>query len=449
MRKILPIGKRNFVGKKFKSAKPNELNVSDKNVIKNNINKYTHQQLAIRIGKPVAAVEKFIKKEKLVSTLVIEDTNDLVVVEQISKPIEAKSPQNDAIKQPKVSQKKERKVIEKSLQKENFIRENHRKYTTNELANELNITSEGVRLYLRKLKLTAIKVSLITPKPKNEKENFIRENHEKYTIHELANELNITSEGVKFYLRKLKLTAIKVSLITPKPKNEKEDFIRENHEKYTLDELANQLHCTTKNVRYYLKKLNLTPRKSYQSEIRSEAATRKMDFIKENYQKYDINGLIKEMRSSSKTVREYLKKLELTPFKKNQSKEYSPEVIDFLRTNYRTMTAREMSDSLGSISWNTTRYLCGKLGFIKTPEEVKAVKLGWNKAVFTPEEEKYIIENHGNIALALIAINLKRTRSSVINFLRREGRKITKEQYQIIKRNMSEIAQEAKRKANT
>ena len=392
MRKILPIGKRNFVGKKFKSAKPNELNVSDKNVIKNNINKYTHQQLAIRIGKPVASVEKFIKKEKLVSTLVIEDTNDLVVVEQISKPIEAKSPQNDAIEPPKkVSKERERKVIEKSLKKTNFVREN---YQTN-------------------------------------------------TTHELAEKLNMSDEGVRFHLRKLKVKPI----ITTKPTSEKENFIRENHGKYTLDELAKELNCTTKNIRYYAKKLNLP--QSHEAQLRREEAARKVRFIKENYQKYDLAELADKLRCSTKTISNYLEKLGLKPFKKIRAKQYPPEVIEFVRANYRTMTAREMSDILGNVSFNNLRRICERYRFIKTPAEVKAVKLGWNKTIFTPEEEKYIIENHGNIALALIAINLKRTRSSVINFLRREGRKITKEQYQIIKRNMSEIAQEAKRKANT
>jgi len=56
---------------------PNELSVSDKNSIKNNINQLTKQQLAFKIGKSIAIIEKFIKREKLTSTLEIQKLIDL------------------------------------------------------------------------------------------------------------------------------------------------------------------------------------------------------------------------------------------------------------------------------------------------------------------------------------------------------------------------------------
>ena len=64
MRKIAPLGKKSYAGKRFKSVGPNELNASDKNFIRNNINLFNIQLLAFKVGKPIAAVEKFIKKEK-------------------------------------------------------------------------------------------------------------------------------------------------------------------------------------------------------------------------------------------------------------------------------------------------------------------------------------------------------------------------------------------------
>jgi len=91
MRKIALFGKKSFEGKRFKSVGPNELSASDKNSIRNNINQLTKQQLAIKIGKPIIIIEKFIKKEKLTSTLetpkVIDSPQPDIPVEKLtSKP---------------------------------------------------------------------------------------------------------------------------------------------------------------------------------------------------------------------------------------------------------------------------------------------------------------------------------------------------------------------------
>jgi hypothetical protein len=69
MRKIALLGKKSYVGKRFKSVGPNELNASDKNSIRNNVNQLTKQQLAFKIGKPILIIDKFIKRENLSSTL--------------------------------------------------------------------------------------------------------------------------------------------------------------------------------------------------------------------------------------------------------------------------------------------------------------------------------------------------------------------------------------------
>jgi len=88
MRKIALLGKKSFAGKRFKSVGPNELSASDKNSIRNNINQFTKQQLAFKIGKPIAIIEKFIKKEKLTSTI---ETQKAVDLPQPAVPVKALS----------------------------------------------------------------------------------------------------------------------------------------------------------------------------------------------------------------------------------------------------------------------------------------------------------------------------------------------------------------------
>jgi hypothetical protein len=76
MRKIALLGKKSYSGKRFKSVGPNELSVSDKNSIRNNINQLTKQQLAFKIGKPIVIIDKFITRENLSSTLDLQKVTD-------------------------------------------------------------------------------------------------------------------------------------------------------------------------------------------------------------------------------------------------------------------------------------------------------------------------------------------------------------------------------------
>lgn len=325
MRRIAPIGKKNFVGKKFKSAKPNELNASDKNFIKNNINQFNNQQLAFRIGKPVAAVEKFIKKEKLISMLEVQERKELI---KPSILVEVKPSKPDKIVSSEKRKEREETASKIVVNKVDFIRENYQKYSAIEMAKELNISINTVRYYLKKLNITPSKVSKTPVEVLTERSIFIKENHNKYTVRELSEKLNCSCDIVRISLRKQKLKALQVTL----------------------------------------------------------------------------------------------------------GQEIPPHAIEFIKTNYRTMTAREMSNALDNVSWTQVKYLCEKYGFLKTPEETTAIRNRWNRSEFTAIEEKYIIEHHGSISLSEIALNLERTRSSVVKLLARKGLKITKEQHDVLNR---------------
>ncbi|WP_064198344.1 MULTISPECIES: hypothetical protein [Emticicia] len=300
MRKTAPIGKMNTARKKFKSAKPNELSASDKNSIRNNINKLTKQQLAFKIGKPLEVIEKFIKKEHLVSVLDIPTPPTPVEVAKVEK---------------KEIVKKAKKKVEKK-------------------------SKEKIKVNAKELPKTE------SPKPQKR---------------------------------------------AARPLSEKElqrkNFILANYKKYTIYEMAEKLNCHHATIRFHLKNNKLKG-----------------------------NG-----------------RKDLVP----------PKVIQFLKVNYHTMTAREMSIALGNVSWSQVRYLCEKNGFIRTPEETSAIRLRWNKSEFTKSEEKYILENHGKLSFAEIAQNIERTRSSVVKLLRDKGLKITKEQHDALNRKNFEKGREA------
>lgn len=338
MKKIAPIGKMSMAGKRFKSAKPNELSASDKNSIRNNINTLTKQQLAFRLGKPLEAIEKFIKKEKLVPTL----DNTQLPKEQ-SQPVAV-----EPIKE--VSMIVEVPVIS-------------------------DVTVSATETKERKKSDIAAR-----------KVDFILKHYKHHTALEMAKMLNTSITSVRYHLKCLNIKAIKPAIPTPSYLLERQKFIKENHKKYTVNEFAEKLNC------------------------------------------------------SGDVIRIAFHRLKIKPLRKPLSQAIPQEVIQFLKANYRTMTAREMSNVLDNLSWTQIKYLCEKHGFLKTPEETTAIRNRWNRSEFTASEEKYILKNHGKISFSEIAQNLKRTRSSVVKFTTRKGLKITKEQHDALNKKNFEKA---------
>lgn len=352
MRKIAPLGKKSYTGKRFKSAGPNELNVSDKNFIRNNINLFNIQLLAFKVGKPIAAVEKFIKKEKLVSIIEVQEVikPSISVKTRPSKPDKIASPRD--------------KKVEKLIKPSTLV---------STLPSKLDsIESSEEKKYTKLKRNEAV----------NKKIDFIRKNYPKYSAVELAKMLHASANGVRYHLRNLNLvkTVYKVVKTSPEIILARQKFIKENHKKYTVRELSEQLNCSC-----------------------------------------DI-------------VRRDLHKLKVEALRVPLGQEISPQAINFIKANYRTMTAREMSDALGNLRWTQVKYLCEKHGFLKNSDETTAIRNRWNRSEFTISEEKYIIMNHGSIPLSEIAKNLERTRSSVVKLLARKGLKITKEQHDILNR---------------
>ncbi len=331
MRKIGPLGKKSYAGKRFKSVGPNELSASDKNSIRNNINQLTKQQLAFKIGKPIAVIEKFIKKEKLTSILEIQEVIDLP---QPVAPVEALSSKPDVTKS--ATETKERKKSDIAAKKVDFILKHYKHHTAIEMAKMLNASITSVRYHLKCLNVKSIKPTLPTPSHLLERQKFIKENYKKYTVKEFAEKLNCSGDVIRIAFHRLNIK----------------------------------------------------------------------------------------------------------PLRKPLSEAISPETINFLKANYRTMTAREMSNILGNLSWTQVKYLCEKHGFLKTPEETEAIRNRWNRSEFTASEEKYILKNYGKISFSEIAQNLKRTRSSVVKFASRKGLRITKEQHNALNKKNFERARE-------
>jgi predicted transcriptional regulator len=414
MRKIAPLGKKSYTGKKFKSAGPNELNASDKNYIRNNINLFNIQLLASKVGKPVAAVEKFIKKEKLVSTIEVQEVNELVM----PKVSEEKQDKVELVKQKKA----DKLIIKPSISVEVLPSKHDKVESAKQKKADKLIIKPSVSVEVLPSKLDKV-------------ESLKQKKTDKLIIKPSISIEVLPSKHDKVESAKQKKTGIRKrsKIVAPKI-----DFIRENHQKYTAIEMAKELNVSITTLRYHLKNLNLKPSKAV--KIPSEIIQGREKFIKENHKNYTVRELSEQLNCSCDIVRLALRKLKIKALRVTLSKEIPPQVINFIKVSYRTMTAREMSDALGNISWTQIKYLCEKYGFLKTPEETTAIRHRWNRSEFTVSEEKYIIMNHGVIPLSEIAQHLGRTRSSIIQHLSRKGLKITKEQHDALNRKNFEKA---------
>ncbi|MDZ7936157.1 MAG: hypothetical protein U5M51_14560 [Emticicia sp.] len=398
MRNIGPIGKKSYTGKKFRKAGPNELNASDKNFIRKNINLFNIQILAVKVAKPVSAVEKFIKKEKLTSIIEIKE---IVSVE---------APLNKLDKAESPKEKKTDKLVKKNLQVE-------------VLPDKVESPKEkkADKLVKKNLQVEVLPDKVESPKEKKA-DKLVKKN---LPVKVLPSKLDSSKSSKAKEETKLKRNDIVAKKV---------DFIRENYQKYSAVELAKMLNASITGVRYHLKNLNVvkTPYKFVKTP--PETILKREKFIKENHKKYTVRELSEQLNCSCDIIRLALRKLNVEALRVPLGQEISPQAINFIKANYRTMTAREMSDALGNVRWTQIKYLCEKYGFLKTPDETTAIRNRWNRSEFTVSEEKYIIMNHGIIPLSEIAKNLERTRSSVIKLLARKGLKITKEQHDILNR---------------
>lgn len=414
MKKIAPLGKKSYTGKKFKSAGPNELNASDKNYIRKNIHLFNIQLLASKVGKPLSAVEKFIKKEKLVSNSEVQAVKEFI---EQSIPVVESQTEKESQKATKTS-----KLIKINLSAE---------------TQPIRHDKAGSQKEEKAVEMLQPKISVETQPSEPAKEGSQKE---KKAVKALKTKVSVKTQPSKYDKTASQKEKKETKPTRDEVVSKKVDFIRENYPKYSAIELAKMMNASITGVRYHIKNLNVvkTPYKVVKTP--PEVLLERQRFIKENHEKYTVRELSEQLNCSGDIVRIALRKMKIKALQVPLGQEISPQAINFIKANYRTMTAREMSDALGNVRWTQIKYLCEKYGFLKTPEETTAIRNRWNRSEFTVSEEKYIIMNHGIITLSEIAKNLQRTRSSVITFLSRKGLKITKEQHSILNRKNFEKA---------
>lgn len=266
--KTLSFGKATQKRTKFKSAKENELSVSDKTFIRNNFEKFPISALANRIGKSVELIEKFLKKENLMP----DDTK--------TKSIH--SVQNG-----------EKTELESKVK---FIAENE----------DVNVIEKR-----------DTKINRPTNTELAERRKFIIENHKKMSIKEMAEMMNVSRFSVMHDLKVLGLEAYKTKEDSPKVV----EYVKQNYRTSTNQDMAIALGLPTNIVRNICARYKLVRTVEETQAIRhnwrrASVTDEQLNFIKENFGILKSSEIVEKLSISKKLYYRTLQEIGLSNAKK-------------------------------------------------------------------------------------------------------------------------------------
>ncbi len=192
--------------------------------ILNNYSQFSRKKISQQLNVSEKIIYRFLKE----NNLIIEKPKNLNVKHKVLQ-----KPWNDYEKQ--------------------YLIENYIKLDNNVIAEKLNRPIQNVLGYVRKLGLVKC------PHLKHENikfvDNYLKENYNKKSIHEMSIELNKTEKTIKQNLYKLKLIPIKS--FTGFNKNDI-DFILENKDTMSLQKIGEHLNIDRRNISRYLTENNIS-----------------------------------------------------------------------------------------------------------------------------------------------------------------------------------------------
>ena len=189
-----------------------------------------------------------------------------------------------------------------------------------------------------------------------EDDNFLRENHEKMTVKEMAELLDATYDSVYNRCYVLGLTK------SPNWSEEEDNFLKENYDKITHKEMAEELNRSVGStyVRLYtlgLEEVQQSHRKWTQEED---------DFLKENYKKMSIKELMEKLNRSESSIYGRFYTLDLKKVQQSHRK-WTEEEEKFVKSEFGRLTLKEMAEILGRTEL-AIQARCFELGLRKKPQ---------------------------------------------------------------------------------
>jgi hypothetical protein len=341
------------------------LSASDKTYIKNNGDKFTLGYLIQKLGKSSTLIEKELRRLGITPLSSIQNTSD--------EPLPILNGVKEFIIQEEVIVKQ---IENKPLSILNEVKE---KVIAKQVEHEPIIIAK-VDAEIEQIEIAQNESdSKISKKRFTEEEiNYIRKHSAEITINKIAKHLNRSFYGVRYIISRLGLP-VKIGLVRHKKILTDKDiaFIRKNHSKFFIVEIAEKINHSTKTVSDFCKTEGL---KIKTREI--EFTQSELDFIREN------NGKILRKDMAAKLGREvHAIQYVISKFKWYESAEVakerrskmayqsiSPPVIwtpveeAFVRYNFGKMPYQEMADILKTKGKRQISDYCVKNKMIVTPE---------------------------------------------------------------------------------
>lgn len=205
--------------------------------------------------------------------------------------------------------------------------------------------------------------------------------------------------------------------------NEEVQFLLDNHNNMFIDELSEKLHRTQCSIYKKCKNLNIPIKIKHTGDYKTPSpwTQEEIDFIKENYTKYNNAILSYILKTKSiKRIKNKIKELNLNePRNLVHCVYFSPEEIDFIKNNYETMSDIEIANYINKnfhpFQIRTTKSIYNyRVGVLKLKRKKHIIKKH-KENHWSEEEIKFLIDNFHDMTIEELCIALKRTKSAILN----------------------------------
>lgn len=264
----------------------------------------------------------------------------------------------------------------------------------------------------------------------DEEEEFIINNYSKMTRKQLAEHFGITEKAITHKINHLGLRKIKPR--TPNVWTEDEiEFLKKNVNIFSRAEFAKRLNKTENNVRTKIIELKLIPKGKKKTFVNQKGFVPKLkwtnedeQWLKDNYNKMSIQDIAKHYGCSKETVKRRAKRLNIHRQKRILQTSFNYFEQEILKFYYNQIPKRELLKLLPNKSWEQINRQVLKMGLKEQkhsePEYIvetflKKYNYNFDFQVKIENEEKYylidfVVENkiaievqgdywHGNPAI--------------------------------------------------
>lgn len=279
-----------------------------------------------------------------------------------------------------------------------FILNNYKKMSCNQMAKILNRSLNPIMKFLDNNNLPRIKTNFLT----DEEKKYILKNYENMSYTQIGKNIGRRADSVREFLKREGVYKNKGCRLTEIEKQ----YIQENRLKISPTLISKNLKRDKATVINYLRKNDLK-----YLELGGKPLNKKeKEYIRKNHKKISVTKMKKILKRDRETIVRFLKRNNLEYNYKSPPKLLTEEEIKFIIENSEKMTLTNLCKKINR-GPDTVRKVLKKHGIYKSPKCYE----------FTDEQKLFIRENHKYMTCSAIGKTIGTTEGVVIRYLERNN----------------------------